>query len=37
MTEPEVDVAKGAASSPGRGPIAKLEVGLLSAIFSPLS
>ena len=33
MSEPEVDVAKGAASSPGRGPIAKLEVGLLSAIF----
>ena len=33
MSEPEADVAKGAASTPGRGPIAKLEVGLLSAIF----
>ena len=33
MSEPEVDVAQGAASSPGRGPIARLETGLLSAIF----
>lgn len=33
MSEPEAEVVKGAASSPGSGPIEKLEIGLLSAIF----